>query len=75
MQVVAQPYHSLRGAVSETFSGLWWIETPQADLDQWLHHYNFERPHRGYRNMGRRPIETLEAGKLVREQREMKEAA
>ena len=35
MQVVAQPYHSLRGVVSETFSGLWWIETPQADLDQW----------------------------------------
>jgi len=25
--------------------------------------------------MGRRPIETIEAGKLVREQREMKEAA
>ncbi len=35
VQVVAQPYHSLRGVVSETFSGLWWIETPQADLDQW----------------------------------------
>jgi len=25
--------------------------------------------------MGRRPIETIEAGKLVREQKEMKEAA
>ena len=51
------------------------VEELQADLDQWLHRYNYERPHRGYRNMGRRPIETIEAGKLVREQREMKEAA
>ena len=41
VEVMAQPYHSLRGAVSETFSGLWWIETPQADLDQWqLWHYD-----------------------------------
>jgi len=51
------------------------VEELQADLDQWLEHYNYERPHRGYRNMGRRPIETIEAGKLVREQRIMKEAA
>jgi hypothetical protein len=47
----------------------------QADLDKLLEHYNCERPHRGYRNMGRRPIETIEAGKLVREQRIIKEAA
>ena len=40
----------------------------QADLDQWLHHYNHERPHRGYRNMGRRPIETIEEGKLIKEE-------
>ena len=46
-----------------------------ADLDTWIEHYNYERPHRGYRNMGRRPIETIEAGNLVREQRIMKEAA
>ena len=26
----------------------------QADLDAWLHHYNHERPHLGYRNQGRR---------------------
>jgi len=38
----------------------------QEDLDKWLHHYNYERPHRGYRNMGRRPIETIESGKLIR---------
>jgi len=31
----------------------------QADLDAWLIHYNTERPHLGYRNMGRRPIETV----------------
>jgi transposase InsO family protein len=31
----------------------------QADLDAWLVHYNTERPHLGYRNMGRRPIETV----------------
>jgi len=50
------------------------VEALQEDLDQWLHYYNYERPHRGYRNMGRRPIETIEAGKLVKEQM-IKEAA
>lgn len=44
------------------------VEELQGDLDNWLHHYNHERPHRGYRNMGRRPIETIEAGKIVKEQ-------
>lgn len=28
----------------------------QTDLDVWLASYNQERPHQGYRNMGRRPI-------------------
>jgi transposase InsO family protein len=32
----------------------------QEDLDKWLVHYNTERPHQGYRNMGRRPIETID---------------
>jgi len=32
----------------------------QADLDGWLVHYNRERPHQGYRNLGRRPIDTIE---------------
>jgi transposase InsO family protein len=32
----------------------------QADLDAWLHHYNHERPHLGYRNQGRRPWESVE---------------
>lgn len=35
------------------------VEALQLDLDAWLTHYNTERPHRGYRNMGRRPIETV----------------
>ena len=35
------------------------IEELQADLDVWLKHYNEERPHRGYRNMGKRPIDTV----------------
>lgn len=43
------------------------IEELQKDLDEWLHRYNYERPHRGYRNMGRRPIETIEQGKRIRE--------
>ena len=41
VQVFAQPYHSLRGVVADIFGGLWWIETPQPNLDQWqLWHYD-----------------------------------
>ncbi len=36
------------------------VEHLQADFDQWLLTYNTERPHQGYRNMGRRPLETIE---------------
>ena len=36
------------------------VEALQADLDAWLHHYNRERPHLGYRNQGRRPWESVE---------------
>ena len=35
------------------------VEVLQVDLDAWLVHYNTERPHQGYRNRGRRPIETI----------------
>jgi transposase InsO family protein len=35
------------------------VKALQEDLDRWLVHYNTERPHQGYRNMGRRPIETI----------------
>jgi transposase InsO family protein len=36
------------------------VEAMQEHLDQWLHHYNYERPHRGYRNNGLRPAETVQ---------------
>ena len=42
------------------------LDELQKDLDHWLHHYNNERPHRGYRNMGRRPIETFNNAKEVK---------
>jgi transposase InsO family protein len=35
------------------------VEQLQADLDEWLAYYNNQRPHQGYRNMGRRPIDTI----------------
>jgi transposase InsO family protein len=31
----------------------------KADLDAWLLHYNTERPHQGYRNLGRRPLDPI----------------
>ena len=41
------------------------IEDLQRDFNSWLYHYNYERPHQGYRNMGRRPAETLGIVKTV----------
>ena len=35
------------------------VQSLQDDLDAWLVHYNTERSHQGYRNMGRRPIDTV----------------
>jgi transposase InsO family protein len=35
------------------------LDALQADFDGWLHHYNEVRPHRGYRNLGTRPIDTI----------------
>ena len=35
------------------------LKALQDDLDAWLNHDNTERPHLGYRNQGRRPIETV----------------
>ena len=60
----------------ETFRNKFYgsVDELQKDLDHWLHYYNHERPHRGYRNMGRRPIETIEKGKSVKKQT-MKKAA
>lgn len=36
------------------------VETLQRNPDVWLVHYNTERPHRGYRNLDRCPIEATE---------------
>ena len=35
------------------------VDMLQEDFDEWLYQYNYERPHRGYRNMGKRPIDTV----------------
>ena len=35
------------------------VEELQRDLDTYLWHYNFQRPHSGYRLKGKRPIEVL----------------
>ena len=41
LQVFAQPYHNIQGVAGDAYGGLWWIETPQAGLDQWqLWHYD-----------------------------------
>lgn len=50
------------------------VDDLQKDLNKWLHHYNHQRPHRGYRNMGKRPIETIEAGKKIRKEQAKKAA-
>ncbi|CAI9404821.1 IS481 family transposase ISRhsp3 [Pleomorphomonas sp. T1.2MG-36] len=48
---------SFRLKICETFHAS--VEALQEDLDAWLVHYNTERPHLGYRNMGRRSWETV----------------
>jgi transposase InsO family protein len=35
------------------------VESLQEDLNLWLNYYNNERTHQGYRNMGKRPIDTI----------------
>ena len=35
------------------------VDALQQDVDAWLHHYNTEWPHLGYRHQGRRLIETI----------------
>lgn len=35
------------------------VEALQTDLDAWLKEYNCERAHQGYRNRGKRPIDTV----------------
>jgi hypothetical protein len=37
------------------------LESLQQDLDAWMETYHTKCPHQGYRNMGRRPIDTVDA--------------
>jgi len=41
------------------------IETLQEDLDIWLEYYNNERTHQGKMCCGRTPLDTLEDGKII----------
>ena len=41
------------------------IEALQADLDEWLNHYNTERTHQGKMCCGRTPLETMIEGKQI----------
>jgi len=41
------------------------LESLQLDLDQWIEYYNNERTHQGKMCCGKTPIETLEDGKLI----------
>ena len=41
------------------------IDALQADLDEWLHHYNHKRTHQGKICCGRTPIEIMIDGKAI----------
>ena len=41
------------------------LESLQTDLDEWLEYYNTERTHQGKMCCGRTPMETLEDGKKI----------
>jgi molybdenum-dependent DNA-binding transcriptional regulator ModE len=45
------------------------LESLQLDLDQWMEYYNNERTHQGKMCCGRTPIETLEDGKSICEEK------
>jgi len=45
------------------------LESLQLDLDQWIEYYNNERTHQGKMCCGRTPIETLEDGKSICEEK------
>ena len=41
LQFYAQPFFAIQGVAGDAYGGLWWIERPQAALDQWqLWHYD-----------------------------------
>lgn len=41
------------------------LESLQSDLDEWMHYYNTERTHQGKMCCGRTPMETLQDGKQI----------
>lgn len=47
------------------------LESLQADLDNWLWHYNNERTHQGKMCCGRTPMATLLDGKRVRAEKNL----
>ena len=47
----------LRPAFREKFYAS--VKALQKDLNKWLKFYNEERPHQGYRNLGKRPLDTV----------------
>jgi len=41
LQIIAQPYRTIRGIAGDAYGGLWWIETPNAAVDLWqLWHFD-----------------------------------
>jgi transposase InsO family protein len=47
------------------------IDSLQSDLDQWLEYYNNERTHQGKMCCGRTPMETLEDGKQIWQEKQL----
>ena len=47
------------------------LESLQRDLDEWIHYYNFERTHQGKMCCGRTPMETLEDGKKIWQEKKL----
>jgi len=53
-------------ALRETFYEA--VDALQADVDRWLDQYTTARPHLGYRNRGKRPIDTINVYLNVRQE-------
>jgi transposase InsO family protein len=47
------------------------LETLQADLDEWLQHYNHERPHSGRYCFGKTPMETFRESLILAKQKQL----
>jgi transposase InsO family protein len=47
------------------------LQSLQSDLDEWIHYYNYERTHQGKMCCGRTPMETLEDGKHIWQEKKL----